>query len=245
MKIKIIISLFMLLLVFSCKTEQKKEKNAEAIEVIKEMQKGFKPLDLKVACERTVKLNETKFCLPLIDGMKETYTLSNVKVSIDKLLPKGSIALGYYLNNKTYENVNKLNEIEYDDYLLVFSTELLIKDEISRKTYIDLSNFEEVYKFDWKNQKDKIEKLLKTVTVGKPAIFEKYNLSENVTTIITLNKYITNNSEVVKITIGNTFYLKNKMFITSYNYDYNGISSIRKAKEKNDYMAIRFLNENE
>ena len=30
------------------------------------------------------------------------------------------------------------------------------------------------------------------------------------------------------------------IIITSYNYDYNGISSIRKAKEKNDYMAIRF-----
>ena len=46
----------------------------------------------------------------------------------EKINDKGNSVLAVYVNDRTYKLLDKLDEINFDDYLLIYSVKSLMKD---------------------------------------------------------------------------------------------------------------------
>lgn len=67
-----------------------------------------------------VAYGNTQICLPTIDGMKECYSVPTVKEKFDFFNYEGNSILAVYLNDKTFAQANKLDEITFDDYFYIY-----------------------------------------------------------------------------------------------------------------------------
>jgi len=181
--------------------------------------------------------------LPRINGMTECRMHPNVQIITKNYLETGPV-LGYYLNNDTYKQIDRLSEITYDNYFMIYGDyqrenyravedELQIVENNLQLTLFEGENFEQI--------SSRIDEAYGTITAGKPALLEKYSPQPNVRTMVMLMKYKNENGESSVVSAINFILVKNRILNLAYYMTYNGGKSIDLLKEKNNEAVKKLL----
>ena len=194
-------------------------------------------------CTREINLDKTHICLPKFEKMTECYLNLTINSIVNSNVPDESLPIAYYLNDKTYKNIETIEQEVYDDYL--FSTDVLSKQKLSRSEFEELSGFDKVLKNDWSKVKQIIKEKIKVLTFDKPIVIETYSNNKNVISSVIMSRILGEETELINIGITNSLFIKDKIIITVYNKHYLDIETIKDAKAKNDYFALRIIQENE
>ena len=239
MKKKVIISLVILLFVSVIQgyIYFSNEKSKATIERNKE-----------VTCEKHVAYGDTKICLPEITGMTECYSNPIVKAATDSMFRGGDrYVLAYYLPKAVYELIDVIKFFDKYDYYIVYGLESTKNKKVPDK-YLDdaLQQINEAFsKIDWNYNDIYKDKLIdKLIDIGKPVLLESYSLNKNIKTAVVLMDVQIDNKEQIMIDVMNFLIIKERLIITDDIFIYEGKESITKAKAKNDYFVLRFLDEN-
>lgn len=232
---KKIIGLLIIIIFFGCSEPSQQNRS------------NVQPTNTSVVCEKSVRFGNVDICLPIIDGMTECYSIPIVKATADKFEYKANSILAFYLNNDTYKQVEKLNEINYDDYFKISVTnsqEGLKFGQSKLNKYASM--FEKGYvKKNWSDLKKELDVSLDDyMSVDKPILLESYAPDSNARTFVFLMKYIVGNYEYVIVMTMNIVLIKESIISIIYYKNYNGEQSIKKAKAKNDYIVLKLIDEN-
>jgi len=231
---KIIFGIFTLITILSCTNSGQQQ--SESTQLVSE----------SIVCYNSVSFGDIYICLPEIDGMKECYLVPIVKKLADQFEYEGNSVLAFYLNDKTYKQVDKLDEITYDDYFKIYATNQLKGIKAGKKELNEMSNAigGNWIKEKWSGLKSKIEKDHNYLSVGRPILIEDYSPHEDVKTFIMLTKYQMEDYEYVMVMSMNMLLVKNRLIWLAYYKDYDGEESINKTKAKNDYIVLKFMDDN-
>ena len=90
-----------------------------------------------------------------------------------------------------------------------------------------------------------IKEKIKVLTFDKPIVIETYSNNKNVISSVIMSRILGEETELINIGITNSLFIKDKIIITVYNKHYLDIETIKDAKAKNDYFALRIIQENE
>ncbi|MDR2138136.1 MAG: hypothetical protein LBP50_01080 [Tannerella sp.] len=197
-------------------------------------------------CKNSALYGYVTVCLPEMDGMTECRTQEGVQEVIRPYLASGPV-LAYYLNKETCKRVDKLKELSYEDYFLMYGeyrmenyhageADLERAEKDLEQTLFDENNFDRI--------SDRIEDYYQTMTVGKPALIEKYSPRPNVRTLILLIKYTHGDGQTSVVSAIDIILLKNRLFNLAYYVAYRGGKSIDEAKSKNNVFIDRLLDVN-
>jgi len=203
-------------------------------------------IDSLTNCERKVIIESISFCVPVIDGMVECYNHPIVKKRADDFEYETNSVVAYYLNKKTYDQVDKIDQIKFDDYFKIYIHNDLIKDKFSTKEFIEISKILEgnYVRLNWPELKNKIEKNHDYLSVGVPIIINSYTIMEKAKSYAMIAKYIIEDYEYVLVFMLNLLHVDNRLIWVAYYLNYEDDESIKKAKSKNDYIVMRILDEN-
>lgn len=197
-------------------------------------------------CEKIVAFGDINICLPEVDGMTECYNIPIVKTLTDKFEYKGNTVLAFYLNNKTYKEVNKLDQIVYDDYFKIYATDNLKNVKFGQAELDQGANMFEgsFLKENWDKIKGKILKDHNNISIGRPVLIESYSPHKKIKTFVIIAKYEMNGYENVMLGTLNLILIKNRIINLAYYRKYEDEESIKKTRAKNDYIALLFFDEN-
>ena len=184
--------------------------------------------------------------LPKINGMTECRVHPNVQRITQQYLESGPV-LAYYLNNATYKQIDKLNEISFGNYLMIYgdyqrenyravASDLDILESNLQQTLFEGDNFEQI--------SSRLDEDYGALTAGKPALIEKYSSHPNVRTMIMLVKYQNEIGETSVISAINFILIKNRIVNMAYYLAYDGGKSIDVLREKNNEAIKRLLEVN-
>jgi len=200
-------------------------------------------------CPHSVRFGNISICLPTIDGMTECYSDTTMKNMVDKF-GVNAVLLGFYLNNKSYQNKQNLEKEGFDDYFLLSSDSDLMNRTIhtSDLTQLDSVISGSFIKKNWDDVssmvKKKINKYKFAISFDKPVLIESYSLNENIHSRLFLTKFLSGNDEIVMICDADFCTIKNRLIHMFYYKKYDGVQSLKDARAKNDYVASSIINEN-
>jgi len=199
-----------------------------------------------IDCDNKTNLGSVTICLPEIDGMNECYSRPNVKTMVDLLEPDASSVLAFYVNGVTYNQIDKINQVSFDDYFKISIAKNLMdkKADISRLDQLSKLLESNFLKKNWNKVKNNVENNFKSLSVGQPVIIETYSPHSNVESFIMLLKYQTKTSEYVMVMSMNMVLVKERLIYLIYYKEYKGLESIKEAKAKNDFVVLRLVNDN-
>ncbi|HEY3384956.1 MAG TPA: hypothetical protein VGK46_00510, partial [Saprospiraceae bacterium] len=172
---RITISLFIIITIISCgKTGKQNQPDPE--------------VTTKTECAKEVTFGDITFCLPEIEGMTECYALPKVKARADAFNYEGNAILGYYLSNETYQQVEKLDELSYDDYCQVYVTNNLKGIKVGKAELTQMATTMEgdFIKENWSDVKKKIEHSFDDLSIGTPVLIESYSPNPKVKSFVML-----------------------------------------------------------
>jgi len=181
--------------------------------------------------------------LPKINGMVECSDHPNVQQITINYLDNGPV-LGYYLNSETYKRIDKLGEINFDNYFMIYGdyqrenyrasqSDLEILENNLQQTLFEGESFEQI--------STRIDEVYGTITAGKPALLEKYSAQPNVRTMLMLMKYKNEMNETSVISAVSFILVKNRIVNLAYYMTYDGGKSIDILKEKNNEVIKKLL----
>lgn len=222
---KKLVFLIFIVLMSSCKKTETKNKSTD--------------------CARTIHSENSSLCLPTYQGLKECYLELNIKKVVNNRIPESSLGIGFYLNDESYKAFKAENKNFFGDYLLLFTTEALKNRNITYEEFTDLASFNQLTKDDWNTINKILIKEANDLSFDKPVIIGTYSLEENHSSTIILSKYRSKNQDFYRLTISNCYFIKNKIIFSTYNDEYTDREQVKEIKKKNDYLALRFLQDNE
>ncbi len=205
-------------------------------------------LNNKVKCNKSSSFGDVDICLPEINGMTECYSNPIVKKRADEIIAnKENSVLALYLNNTTYKDISKINEKNFDDYFIIFGNNELKNIKIEKSLITELvSNLEGNYfKENWNDLQPKLEKSYKYVSIGKPVLIDSYMPNNKIHTNIVLTKYQKGKDEFIMLITLNMIQIKERLIWLTYYKTYEGVESVKKVKSNNDYIVLRFADENQ
>jgi hypothetical protein len=199
-----------------------------------------------VSCDKSVKFGEIEICLPIIDGMIECYSNPIVKTKVDEFKSEGNSILALYLNDNTYNEVDKLDEITFDDYFKVYAIDKLKGIKIGQPELNELADLNEknYIRKNWADIKKDFEKNHNYISIGRPILIESYSPNISIRSSEFLMKVQVSGNEYISIMTMNMIQIKERLIWLSYYKKYEGEKSIIDAKSKNDYIVLQFLDEN-
>lgn len=202
--------------------------------------------DEKAKCKHSVPFGDIEICLPEIDGMTECYERPNVKALADKFEYEGNEVKAFYINNETYKKVDSLDKIVYDDYFKIYITKTMTGQKAGTAQLDEMTKMLEgnFLQENWDELKGKLNKSLDFISVGQPVLVENYSPHKNIRTFIMLIKYQMEGYEQVIVGTMDILLIKDRLVWLAYYKNYDGEESIKKAKAKNDYIALRVMEVN-
>lgn len=228
-KIIFIVSSFILL---SC-SQQSAEPKAQTI----------KPI---VKCQTEIKYGDITICNPEIVGMQECLSNERIRQRQENLSLKGSTTLGYYISSEKYKNIDNLEKLKISDIVKIYAPEAYSKTLFGTKelnsTFAALKNNYIVAK--WDSLKLVLENKNLDFEISQPLLVDSYSLNDNAKSATLLMRASNEAEEKYTVMTMNLLRCKNRLIFLSYYLEYTGIESITKAKVKNDYIALRFLEAN-
>lgn len=194
----------------------------------------------KTDCSTTVKINNTKICVPNIKGLSNVTNNKEYSEKIKQLEIIGNEILALYVKEP----------LNYESSSIYVNPQF--KDDISESTYKEMSDKMGDYLNKYNKSgliNDYVKELeinnLRNIDFDKELLIDSYRLNKNIKTYLTLGKMIENYTEVYTLTSLNLMHIENKMVISNYIMKYENSNSINEIKQKNDYFVMRLLNGNE
>lgn len=205
-----------------------------------------KTINTQIDKNRKVQFGDIFVELPFLDGMKECYSDQIIKEKSKLIEKKDEIILGYYLNNNTYQNKERINEFQFDDYFKVCSFSFFKGVIIHNSDLNDFINVISKTNTDnvFEKSQNEIENEFKNISFGKLILCEKYAPNKSSKSILYLTKTINNDNENVLICVLTLIQIKNRMISFYYYKNYDGEESLKKAKAKSDYFSYLMLDAN-
>lgn len=230
-----LLGLLTIILLLGCTSSVKNDSNTSS-----------QPSETQPECDKSVSFGGVNLCLPSIDGMTECYSLPIVKALADRTEYEKNSVLAYYLNNEVYKQVDRLNDITFDDYFKIYIVNGLkdtkvVQSDLDRMADMMEDNF---IKKNWSDIKQKSEAAFGFLSIGKPVFMESYSPHKNVRTQVMLIKYQMENYEKVVLSIINFIMLKQRLICMAYYRDYENPESVIDFKSKNDYIVLSIMEEN-
>ena len=199
----------------------------------------------KKVCEKQIYYGGTEICLPKITGKTECYSLPILQEFVSYILASNSMdIMGVYLSDETYNEIEYLDAIPFDGVILVYAQKNMkyVKGNVN-----DLNQVAKMMKKHFAQ----LDSSLDDVTIfddlikfGKPVLLSDYSPNKNVQSfkLLTYMKY--GQDDYVNICIMNMMIVKEKLITLAYYDMYKDKSSLEAAKAMNDYIVLRFLEEN-
>jgi hypothetical protein len=197
-------------------------------------------------CLLSAKVGNVEICIPEIDGMHECHLNLSIIKRTSSFNHNGNSIIGFYINDFYYKNIDKAEEMKFDDYCQIYTIKKIEQLNISEQLFeqfIDQTDTV-VSKEYWNKIKYPLEKKNENSTFSKPVLLENYSLKQNVKSQVLISKINMLDDENVMICVINYMLIKNKIIFLGYYKKYEGEESIKNAKAKNDYITLRFIEEN-
>ena len=202
--------------------------------------------EIQKDCVKEVSFGDIDFCLPGIEGMTECYSSPKVKERADAFNYEGNSILGYYLNNETFQQMENLDTISYDDYAQVYVTNNLKGIKVGQAELDQMANTmgSDFIQENWSDMQKKLEHSYDDLSIGTPVLVESYSPHSKVKSFVMLSKIKTNKEEAVMLMNLNIIEMKERLIWLAYYKFYEGEESIKQAKSKNDHIIKRLMEVN-
>ena len=204
----------------------------------------IQPSEKIQACEKSADWGDTKICLPELAGMIECYSHPNIKAKTSRTASKDNFVLAYYLSNETYQEIDRIEEFNIDDYIKIFALTYLKNSKSDQAQLNKLSNVisNSALQVKWAEIKQGIEKKHDGLVFGKPVIIDQYSPDKNARTFIMIVKMkVFDSDEYISIITSNIVLVNERIISVAYCKSYEGEHSIIKSKSKNDYIISSLL----
>lgn len=188
-----------------------------------------------IDCLRNAKFGTTDICLPAIDGYSECYTDSRVKPLADATEVPMNMVLGYYINKKTYQNLDAIDKM--DDFFKVYGTKQFKDLPATKNEVKEMGNMVKG-SFITKNW-DELSKDIKIkgldMEVGVPTVVKSYNLNDESFTMILITRYDIEGAEPYDMVLTvNGFLSNDRMIWMAYYLLFEGEETIKKIENKSN-----------
>lgn len=226
---KIILLIIIIILTISCSNQSQQPKTSA-----------------QPNCKTYFSYGGKRFCLPILEGMTECMSNSIIKEWSQKLQVPNTKQLAIYIRNDFYENLKNLENEIVDDYFILTAFTNLEGQNISKSQFKTLSTAMEgnVMKGIWEDVKNNIEEIGVDSKIDQPVLLEAYSPQENVKSMIMFVRYINDTGEYYSINVSNLLFIDKSLFMLNYIKNYNGEESITQARIKNNFIILRFIEEN-
>lgn len=198
-------------------------------------------------CARQGLFGDTPFCLPVIEGWNECYTLPQVKERADATEAPTNTVLGYYICDSNYVHIDNLENTDLNNFFKVYGTNAISQIDTDTSYLNEIEGLFNGNFFDekWEDIGDEIEGLLDNVTVGVPKGIETYKLSDDSFTSIMLIKYNVEGYGSFTMSMACSGMIINKRIIwLAYYLLYEDKSTIDMLKKNNETIINAFLESN-
>lgn len=199
----------------------------------------------KPGCEKTYYYGGTEICLPEFIDKKECYSHPIIKETVSYLLgDNGMCIMGFYIPEKTYEKFYYIDAIPFNGVFVVYAQEnmkyvtgdeeqlekvsTMIKNSFP-ESHIDVNNFiadKTIARYD------------------KPVLLDYYSPNSKARSFMLMSYLSDGINDYINTSIMNMIMIKEKLITLVYYDIYENEESIKKIKSKNDYVVLRFLDEN-
>lgn len=205
------------------------------------------PHNVEVAaeeCDTIVRFSDKVICLPSLPGMTECSRYPGIMEKAGAQVNIDNQILGIYVTDLQYKELYHLDDLRIDDYFKVFVTKAAAGTDAPRGVLDYMAN--EIAKnslgIDWKSLQGSLEDLFIGVEFGHPVQFETYRPHDNILTTLYLIPFALETGEqYYNISAVSFCLIKNRLINVAYYLEYNGEESVRKAKSKSDYYALRLV----
>ena len=191
-------------------------------------------------CYRTAKFGTTDICLPVIDGYTESYTDSQVKQLADATEVPLNMVLGYYINEKSYENFDSIDKM--DDFFKVYGTIQLQDSPATRNEIAEIGNIVKgsFITKNWEELSKDIKIKGLEMEVGVPTVVKSYNLNDESFTMILIARYAIEGAEPYDMALTmNGFISNGRMVWMAYYLLFEGEETIKQIELKsNEILTI-------
>ena len=202
----------------------------------------------KNLCDRKAKFGATTFCLNHIEGYHECYTYPTVKTLADKTEIPANMVLGFYLNDKIYQQKDSMGLISFDDYFKVYGTKQIQDYKVGKK---ELGEMQEILNGsfiskNWDSMKKEVDKLSFEIEVGIPTVVKTYKLNKNSFTFIMITKYeLEGGQSYIMAYTMNGLLIKDKLIWMAYYLNYSNESTIDRLQINSDKIVNKLLEQTE
>lgn len=199
-----------------------------------------------INCDKSVTYGDVAICLPVIDGMVESYSNSKVKARADAFNPDMNVILGYYLNNATFKQVDRLEEVVLDDYFQIYAAKSLQNVKITTAELDEMGETisDNYIKENWEELNEKINKEFEFMSVAKPILLDTYTPNPDARTYVLLIKYEEGEDFHILVTAMNIVKLQDRMIFMAYYKAFKSEETITKVKEKNNEIVDALVKAN-
>lgn len=199
-----------------------------------------------IKCQTEVEYGDILLCNPEIEGMQECISNERIKQRQEFLGTNGIITLGYYISNEKFKNIEKLEKLNVSDVIKVYAPEAnsytLCDTTRLNSTFAAFKN--NCISAKWDSIRSILDNKNLTFKLSKPVMLESYCLKHDSKSAIVLMRASNENDERFIVTAMNLLRCKERLIFLAYYLEYTGIESVTKAKAKNDYIVLRFLEAN-
>lgn len=198
------------------------------------------------SCEKSVNYGHANICLPTISGMNECYEHPLVKVKANSFEYEGNTILAFYLDDATYKQVDKINEITFNEFFKIYATNITKDQEFGQSELDEYTKlFEGNYlKENWSEVQSKVNAKHAELKVGVPVLIESINENDNVRTFIMITRYQIDNTYTDVVMAANALLIDKTIIWLAYYNQYKNDKSIAALKEKNKKIIYELLKAN-
>ena len=224
-----------LLLIFSCKNEQKDGTT-----------KNKSKSTPSVTCKNEVSFGDTFICLPKMEGMVETLHHPKISDRINDLKDKTNITLGYYISDDTFAQMEQIESINYDNYFKVYAPiqgmdYRMTVSEMNQITAMMTSGFLDKTLEETNND---LKTMGKTIALSMPTLIEKFSANHNTSTLVILMQIETENLRKILAVSMTSIIIKQRLIFVAYYLDYKNEETIDTLKKRNQLFIDAILEVN-
>lgn len=198
-----------------------------------------------INCSRITNFGESEICLPVMEGYVECYSDPVVKQMADMTEIAINYVLGFYLDEETFQQKDKLGMITFDNYLKFYATNELANYDADQNTLAEIKsvlsgNF---FAKSWEELIDEHLNEELNVEIGVPTMIRDYEVNEHSFTYLMITKFETEGQEATTLAMSMTGILANKRLIwMAYYLDYENETSIDILQENTNELVLNFMN---
>jgi len=198
-------------------------------------------------CSRTTNFGQAEICIPILDGMQECYLEPTIKMLADATEVSTNVVLAYYLDQSTYDQLDNIYNIQYDNYLKIYATKELQDIEMG------ISEVEEMNKVladnfiitEWDDIKKEVDGLNLDIEIGQPTVVKNYTHNDKSFTYVMLVNYVldTETNYTMAMTV-NGMLLNKRLIWMAYYLNYDGEDSIELLQSKSNAILDNIIRAN-